>query len=202
MEQSNDCPKVKITKNMIDSFLPEIKSELKSRIEGLKKRILSNVDSSMSKKFIEIFNDSVNENFSLILDIGFKTNYARFGVTGPYDPTSDAQRLVNNIVNKIKSKLESNLLYKAGLKVYINKKNINDVKKMSGDDLTMSFRELNRLLLTTDYGLRNDIRDKVGRCPDGEFKVLTYNNNYKEYRVGEYYNTKKSELFKILDSYV
>jgi hypothetical protein len=202
-EQSNECSKVRITKNMIDSFLPKIKDELKSRIEGLKKEILSKVDSSLSKKILEIFNNSINENFNLILNIGLKINYAKFGVTGPYNSTSDIQTLVNNIVNKIKSNLTSNLLYKAMLKVYIDKKNINDVKKMTDDSLTMSFRELNRLLLSVIYGFRNEVQEKVGRCPNGEeYKVLVFNKNYTQYSVGSYYDTIKSDLFKILDSYV
>jgi hypothetical protein len=194
----------KVTKAVIDSVLPTFKVDLKYRVEGMKNELTKNFsnDTSAKKKLIEFFNSVVNENFTLLYNNGVKSNYARYGVTGPYNQTSDIQTLVNNITNKIISTLESNFIYDNALKVYINKGNINKVKKESAEVLRMAFSKLNRLIFASDRGLRNDIRDKMGRCPNGDYNLILNPDGLTQYYVLSYYETKESELFNKLNKYV
>jgi hypothetical protein len=203
-EQKTDCQPRKVTKAVIDSVLPTFKVDLKPRVEGMKNELTKNFsnDTSAKKKLIEFFNSVVNENFTLLYNIGVKSNYARYGVTGPYNQTSDIQTLVNNITNKIISTLESNFIYDNALKVYINKGNIKKVKEESSEVLRMAFSKLNRLIFASDKGLRSDIMDKMGRCPNGDFNLIENPDGLTQYYVLSYYETKESELFNKLNKYV
>ena len=203
-EQKTDCQPRKVTKAVIDSVLPTFKVDLKSRVEGMKNELTKNFsnDTSAKKKLIEFFNSVVNENFTLLYNIGVKSNYAIYGVSGPYNQTADIQTLVNNITNKIISTLESNFIYDNTLKVYSNKGNINKVKKESAEVLRMAFSKLNRLIFASDRGLRNDIRDKMGRCPNGDYNLILNPDGLTQYYVLSYYETKESELFNKLNKYV
>lgn len=203
-EQKTDCQPRKVTKVVIDSTLPNFKADLKSRVEGMKSELTKNFSNTTSakKKLIEFFNSVVNENFTLLYNIGVKSNYARYGITGPYNQTTDIQTLVNNITNKIISTLDSNFIYNNALKVYINKGNIKKVKEESSEVLRMAFSKLNRLILISDRGLRNNIMDKMGRCPNGDFNLIKSPDGLKQYYVLSYYETKESELFNKLNKYV
>jgi hypothetical protein len=203
-EQKTDCQPRKVTKVMIDSVLPTFKTDLKSRIEGMKSDLTKNFSNATSakKKLIEFFNSVVNENFTLLYNIGVKSNYARYGISGVYNQTSDIQTLVNNITNKIISTLDSNFIYNNALKVYINKGNIKKVKEESSEVLRMAFSKLNRLILVSDRGLRSNIMDKMGRCPNGDFNLIESPDGLKLYYVSSYYETKESELFNKLNEYV
>lgn len=203
-EQGTDCPKRKVTKSVIDSVLPSFKIDLKSRIEKMKSGLLEDVstDKASHKKLVEFFNSVLDENFNLLYNIGVRSNYARFGVTGPYDQTTDVKTLVNNITNKMISTLESNFIYNNLLKVYITKGNINQVKKQLSDVLEMSFRKLNRLIIYSDRGMTFDIQNKMGRCKNGDYNLIMNPDGIKPYYVSDYYDTKKSELFNRLNKYV
>jgi hypothetical protein len=191
-EQKTDCQPRKVTKVVIDSTLPNFKADLKSRVEGMKSELTKNFSNTTSakKKLIEFFNSVVNENFTLLYNIGVKSNYARYGITGPYNQTADIQTLVNNITNKIISTLDSNFIYNNALKVYINKGNIKKVKEESSEVLRMAFSKL------------NNIMDKMGRCPNGDFNLIESPDGLKQYYVLSYYETKESELFNKLNKYV
>lgn len=204
-EQGTDCPTRKVTKSVIDSVLPSFKIDLKSRVEDMKSSLLKDfsTDTAANKKLIEFFNSVLNENFNMLYNIGVRTNYARFGVTGPYDQTTDVQTLVNNITNKIISTLESNFIYDNALKAYITKGNINQVKEQSSNVLEKAFSKLNRLILHySDYGLRNHIRDKMGTCKNGDYNLIMNPDGVRTYYVLSYYDIKKSELFNYLNKYV
>jgi hypothetical protein len=205
-EQSENCPKVKVPKNTIDSLLPKLQSELKSKLEEITRDVFkqkNSIDSKIMKILIGGYDDLISQNFNSLLDIGVKTNYARFGVTGPYDQTSDIRKLVDNLKNTINSKLDSSLLLRGAANLYINKKNIDQVKKESVYSLSQILHSLNRLLLTADYRLRNEIFDKIGRCPNGEeFKAWRNNDMVKQYRIFSERDRLKSEIFSKLDKYV
>lgn len=202
-EQQSSCPPRIVTKPVIDSVLPQYKSELTSRINGLKSLTIKKLGkSSTDRKVIDIFNSTVSENFNLVYGIGLKTSYANYNLSGPYNQTRDIQMLVNNIINKIISTIDDNFLYRQALKAYINKDNIKQIRGVFSDILKVSFRELNRILLSAEFVLQNMIEEKMGKCPNGEYNVPYNKRATTEYRIMEYYNTKLLDLYKKLNEFV
>lgn len=204
IEQSNGCPPRRPTKPVVDSILPAFKNELLNSIKTLQGSLAKKITSggATDKKLVSLFNEAVSENFNLLYGIGVKSAYANYGLSGPYNQTADVQALVNNLIDKVISTIDSNFVYRQALKAYINKNNIRQIKEGFSDVLLMSFRELNKLLLRSEYGLTNMVEEKMGKCPNGEYNVPYNKNATTEYRVITYFPTKITGLNKKLDTFV
>lgn len=203
IEQNTSCQPRKVTKQVIDSVLPEYKNDLSSSVRELQSSLVEDFSKTASdRKIIDIFNKAIAENFNLLYTVGVKSCYANYGISGPYNQTADVQAIVNNLINKVISTIDSNFVYRQALKMYINKNNINAIKEEFSNILLISFRELNRLLLKSEYGLDSMIENKMGRCSNGEYNLVYNKKATTEYRVLSYYRTKLVDLNKKLDSFV
>ena len=169
-------------------------------VETLTKKYLD--EDSLSKEIGELAISTINENFNLIYRIGVKNNYARYKIGGAYDKTSDIQSLVNNVINKVISSIDSNFVKKQMVNYYITKENIDEVKKDAKNILYQSFLNLHRIMLKSDLGLKSNIREKMGRCSNGESNLITNPNGTVDYGVMSYYEIKLNDLYKKLEEFI
>ena len=203
-EQPTPCPPRQVTKPIVDSILPVFKNELTTYINDMVEILTKKYsdEDSLSKEMSELAISTINENFNLIYRIGVKNNYARYKIGGAYDKTSDIQSLVNNVINKVISSIDSNFVKKQMVNYYITKENIDEVKKEAKNILYQSFLNLHRIMLKSDYGLKSKIMDKMGRCPNGEYNLITNPNGTVDYGVMSYYEIKLNDLYKKLEEFI
>jgi hypothetical protein len=205
-EEEKNCPQNKrVTKNMIDSFLSKHKMELKSYIENNRRERAESL-SIEAKKFLDIAYDCLMENFNLLYNIGLKSSYARFGFIPPYDQTSDVQKLVDNIVNKLLSTIESNFVYDNFLELYINKDNINRIAKLVEQAIDLFFDEISKFVNFSEHNLFWKIMNKMRELfPKFDYGCGINNLNPDSltyYNPRKYSESKKPQIIKKLYQYV
>jgi hypothetical protein len=206
IDEQTSCPPRIVTKQMIDSFLPEHRIALREKIELEKNELLERLSAESEKKMVDVaFASLINETFNLVYSIGVKTNYARFNFSPHYDQTSDTKKVIDNITAKLISKLESSYIFNTALKVFITKDNLNDVKKVLSRVLTMIVDRVAILVHFSDEELFKKIIDKVGGfsesypyCPITTFRP----SNLTRYNARKYQPVKELQLFVKLNEYV
>ena len=203
-EQKSSCTPKQVTKDIVDSVLPSFKNELKSRFSDLKNYLSKKYvnSDSLSKEISSIVSSEIGNSFNLIYLIGVKSAYASFNIGGQYNQTNDVKKLVDNIFNKLVSVIDSSFTKRQMLKYYVDKDNIDDIKKQTAKVLLEIFRELNRMLLKSEYGLTSMIQEKMGKCSNGDYRAKLNPKGTVEYRVLSYYETKLDSIYKLLDQYV
>lgn len=191
-------PKVRVTKQLIDSKLSTITNEVNDWINGeTLKKILNEMDS----KYRKIVKNMLDKSIPTIIEINKKLAYANYGVTGQYNQTPDVINLVNNFYREIISEIEGNFITKNLMSAYINKNNIQSIKNMINQVLDKFFFVIRRITFDPfKYGLRFEIDKTLPKCSDGSKSY--YSGDYVLADVKQLLVSQKNSISKLLDKYV
>jgi hypothetical protein len=191
-------PKVKVSKQLIDSKLNIISKEVDDWINSSK---VSKMLDEMDSKYKDIVKKILIDSKPIIIEINKKLAYANYGVIPHYNQTQDVTNLVNTFYKGIISEIEGNFITKNLMKVYITKSNIQSVKNSVSSILDNIFIIIRRITYDPfHYGIKSDINKTIKKCSDGTPSYI--GGTYELADVKQLLVNQKNSINKLLDTYV